>query len=50
MYFSAEEVHDADNVGYKYFWGQRAEHEISKWAILKFVAKVSHQIQYLIYI
>ncbi|XP_021956672.1 melanoma-associated antigen 10 [Folsomia candida] len=39
MYFSAEEVHDADNVGYKYFWGQRAEHEISKWAILKFVAK-----------
>lgn len=38
---TAEEMDEADNVvRHRYSWGPRAENEISKWAILKFVAKV----------
>lgn len=41
MYLNVEEIKDADSIIYRYFWGARAENEISRWAILKFVAKVS---------
>jgi hypothetical protein len=41
MYLAMEEIKDSDNVVHRYSWGLRSENEISKWAILKFVAKVS---------
>jgi hypothetical protein len=44
MYLTAEkEVEDADGFSHRYSWGPRSEHEVSKWGLLKFVAKVKIQ-------
>ena len=50
LYLNAEEVKETEQIYYRYSWGLRAEKEISKYEILKFVAKVSYLLKDYIFI